>query len=114
LPLLHQARRPCNGPPKSTALATAPKVQAAVAVATFDRLSRDVHFLSGLMTYWIPFIVAELGADADPFMLHIYVALAEKERALIAERTRAALAQKKAQGAKLGNRINLPTRRPRA
>jgi DNA invertase Pin-like site-specific DNA recombinase len=41
-------------------------------------------------------------------MLHIYAALAEKERALIAERTKAALAQKKAQGAKLGNRTNLP------
>jgi Resolvase, N terminal domain len=54
------------------------------------------------------FIVAELGADADPFMLHIYAALAEKERALIADRTRAALAQKKAHGALLGNRTNLP------
>jgi DNA invertase Pin-like site-specific DNA recombinase len=41
-------------------------------------------------------------------MLHIYAALAEKERALIADRTRAALAQKKAQGALLGNRTNLP------
>src|SRR5271156_5028913 len=44
---------------------------------------------------------------ADPFMLHIYAALAEKERALIADRTRAALAQKKAHGAVLGNRTNL-------
>jgi len=59
------------------------------------------------MAQRVPFIVAELGADADPFMLHIYAALAEKERALIAERTRAALAQKKAQGAKLGNPTNL-------
>jgi DNA invertase Pin-like site-specific DNA recombinase len=40
-------------------------------------------------------------------MLHIYAALAEKERALIAERTQAAQAQKKAQGAKLGNPTNL-------
>ena len=32
-------------------------------------------------------------AEADPFMLHIYAALAEKERGMIAERTRAALAQ---------------------
>src|SRR5258705_13320146 len=40
-------------------------------------------------------------------MLHIYAALAEKERVLIADRTRAALAQKKAQGALLGNRTNL-------
>ena len=55
----------------------------------------------------MPFIVAELGADVDPFVLHLFAALAEKERTLIAERTRAALARKKAQGAKLGNRTNL-------
>ncbi len=59
------------------------------------------------MAHRVPFIVAELGADADPFMLHIYAALAEKERHLISERTRAALAAKKAQGVKLGNRTNL-------
>ena len=39
-------------------------------------------------------------------MLHLYAALAEKERRLISERTRAALAQRKAQGAQLGNRTN--------
>ena len=55
------------------------------------------------MAQRVPFIVAELGADADPFMLHLYAALAEKERALISTRTKAALAAKKAAGAKLGN-----------
>jgi len=45
----------------------------------------------------VPFIVTEPGADADPSTLHIYAALAVKERALISDRTRAALAQKKAQ-----------------
>jgi DNA invertase Pin-like site-specific DNA recombinase len=55
----------------------------------------------------VPFIVAELGADADPFMLHLYAALAEKERRLISDRTRVALAAKKAHGVKLGNRTNL-------
>ena len=40
-------------------------------------------------------------------MLHLYAALAEKERRLISERTRAALAAKKAQGARLGNPKNL-------
>lgn len=59
------------------------------------------------MAQRVAFIVAELGAEADPFMLHIYAALAEKERSLIADRTRAALAAKKAQGATLGNRTNL-------
>jgi DNA invertase Pin-like site-specific DNA recombinase len=90
------------------ALTQAKKAKAAVLVAKLDRLSRDVAFISGLMAQHVPFIVAELGADCDPFMLHIYAALAEKERSLIAERTRLALARKKAQGALLGNRTNLP------
>jgi DNA invertase Pin-like site-specific DNA recombinase len=55
----------------------------------------------------VPFIVAELGRDADPFMLHLYAALAEKERRLISERTKAALAAKKASGARLGNPSNI-------
>ena len=54
------------------------------------------------MSHKTPFIVAELGADADPFMLHLYAALAEKERRLISQRTKDALAAKKAQGVKLG------------
>ena len=54
------------------------------------------------MAHRTPFIVAELGADADPFMLHLYAALAEKERGLISQRTKDALAAAKAQGVKLG------------
>src|SRR5215210_7964367 len=68
--------------------------------------TRDVAFISGLMSQRVRFIVAELGADADPFMLHLYAALAEKERRLISERTRGALAARKNQGAKLGNPRN--------
>ncbi len=68
-------------------------------VAKLDRLLRDVAFISGLMASRVPFIVAELGADADPFMLHIYAALAD--------RTRYALAANKPQGVKLGNPVNL-------
>jgi DNA invertase Pin-like site-specific DNA recombinase len=94
-------------PQLAAALRGAHKAKAAVLVAKLDRLSRDVAFISDLMARRVPFIVAELGADADPFMLHLYAALAEKERALIADRTRVALAAKKAAGAKLGNRTNL-------
>jgi DNA invertase Pin-like site-specific DNA recombinase len=50
----------------------------------------------------VPFIVAALGPDADPFMLHIYAALAEKERRLISARTTAALQAAKARGVRLG------------
>jgi DNA invertase Pin-like site-specific DNA recombinase len=93
------------------ALAVARKAKATIVVAKLDRLSRDVAFISNLMAHKVPFIVAELGADCDPFMLHIYAALAEKERALISERTRAALARAKAAGTRLGNRTNLPAAR---
>jgi DNA invertase Pin-like site-specific DNA recombinase len=51
----------------------------------------------------VPFICTELGADADPFMLHLFAALAEKERAVISQRTKAALAAAKARGQVLGN-----------
>jgi DNA invertase Pin-like site-specific DNA recombinase len=74
-----------------------------VVIAKLDRLSRDVHFISGLMSHRVAFVVAELGADVDPFVLHLFAAMAEKERALISARTKAALAVKKAQGVKLGN-----------
>ena len=40
------------------------------------------------MAEQVPFIVAELGSDVDPFMLHIYAAVAEKERRLIASAPR--------------------------
>lgn len=88
-------------------LKQAKKAKATVMVAKLDRLARDVHFISGLMTQKVPFISVEHGKDADPFMLHLYAALAEKERALISERTKAALASAKARGTKLGNRTNL-------
>ena len=90
-------------PQLAAALAEARRHRCAVAVAKLDRLSRDVHFISGLMAQRVPFIVAELGPDADPFMLHLFAALAEKERALISARTKAALAAAKARGTKLGN-----------
>jgi DNA invertase Pin-like site-specific DNA recombinase len=85
-------------PQLTAALNAARKRRGAVVVAKLDRLSRDVHFISGLMSHKVPFIVTELGADVDPFILHLYAALGEKERNLIASRTKAALAAKKAQG----------------
>jgi DNA invertase Pin-like site-specific DNA recombinase len=94
-------------PKLSDALNKAKKLKCPVLVAKLDRLSRDVAFISGLMARNVPFIVAELGPDVEPFMLHVYAALAEKERQLISERTKAALVEKKRQGVKLGNLTNL-------
>src|ERR1700754_2706163 len=90
-------------PQLAAALAAARKAKCHVAVAKLDRLSRDVHFISGLMAHRVPFLVAELGPDVDPFVLHLFAALAEKERSLISTRTRQALAAAKARGVTLGN-----------
>jgi DNA invertase Pin-like site-specific DNA recombinase len=94
-------------PQLAAALAAAKAIKCSVVVAKLDRLSRDVAFVAGLMAQRVPFIVAELGRDADPFMPHLYAALAEKERRLIAERTKVALAVRKAAGRRLGNPRNL-------
>jgi DNA invertase Pin-like site-specific DNA recombinase len=94
-------------PQLAAALASAKTAKCSVLVSKLDRLSRDVAFVAGLMAQRVPFIVAELGRDADPFMLHLYAALAEKERRLISERTKAALAVHKANGGKLGNPSNI-------
>jgi hypothetical protein len=51
-------------------------------------LSRDVAFAAGLMAQRVPFIVAELGAEADPFTLHIYAPFAKRNGKLIGECTR--------------------------
>ena len=90
-------------PQLKAALAAAKKLKCHVAVAKLDRLSRDVHFISGLMAHRVPFVVAELGADVDPFVLHLFAALAEKERSLISTRTRQALAAAKERGVILGS-----------
>jgi Resolvase, N terminal domain len=74
-----------------------------VAVAKLDRLSRHVHFVSGLMAHRVPFVVAELDSDVDPFVLHLLAALPEKERSLISARTRQALAAARARGVTLGS-----------
>ncbi len=90
-------------PQLAAALLEAKRNDCAVVVAKLDRLSRDVAFISALMAKRTPFIVAELGADVSPFMLHIYAAVAEQERAMISQRTKDALVAAKSRGVKLGS-----------
>lgn len=78
-------------PELAKAIALAKKQKGILLVAKLDRLSRDVEFIAGLMKR-VDFKVAQM-PSADSFQLHIYAALAEKERAFISQRTKAALAQ---------------------
>jgi DNA invertase Pin-like site-specific DNA recombinase len=89
-------------PQLASALKIARKAKAPVLVAKLDRLSRDVHFISGLMAHRVEFVVCDLGRQSDPFVLHLYAALAEKERTMISARTKAGLAAAKARGTMLG------------
>lgn len=89
-------------PQLKAALAAAKRVRAPIIVAKLDRLSRDVAFIAGLMADRVPFVCCDI-PGADPFLLHIYAAVAEQERRMISARTTAALAAKKAGGATLGN-----------
>src|SRR5690349_10320750 len=50
-------------PRLAAALADARRRRCPIGVAKLDRLSRDVHFVSGLMAHGVAFVVAELGAD---------------------------------------------------
>src|SRR5262245_1473900 len=89
-------------PKLAAVIKAARKLKGPVIVSKLDRLSRDVHFISGLMAHKVAFIVTELGADTDPFILHLFAALAEKERALISKRTKEGLEVAKQRGRRLG------------
>ncbi len=89
-------------PQLAAALRLAKRLGCPIVVSKLDRLSRDVAFVASLMAQRVPFVVCDLGPNADPFMLHIYAALAEQERRMISTRTKVALEAAKARGVKLG------------
>ena len=89
-------------PTLKEAIASAKREKAVLLVAKLDRLSRRVSFISNLMEdKQLDFKVAAM-PNADKFQLHIYAALAEQERDFISQRTKAALAEAKERGVKLG------------
>jgi DNA invertase Pin-like site-specific DNA recombinase len=78
-------------PALAMALKDAKASRCPLIVSRLDRLSRNVHFISGLMEHGVHFIVAAFGRDVDDFVLHIYASLAEQERKMISERVKAAM-----------------------
>ncbi len=83
------------------ALQLARRESAKLIIARLDRFSRRVSFIANIMEQGIRLCCAEM-PNASDFQLHIFAALAQEERRLISERTKAALAEAKRRGKILG------------
>lgn len=79
---------------------------ATLVIAKLDRLSRDLHFISSIQKTNIEFVACDMPA-ANKFTIHILAAVAEHERYMISQRTKAALQAARERGTKLGNHSNL-------
>lgn len=68
---------------------------ATLLIAKLDRLSRNVHFLSGLMEQRVRFVACDM-PDANDLTVHIMAAVAQQEAKAISARTKAAMGSIKA------------------
>ncbi|MGY4456666.1 recombinase family protein [Bradyrhizobium sp. LB13.1] len=84
------------------AIQLAKRENAKIAIARLDRFSRRVSFIASILEQGIGLVCAEM-PNATDFQLHIFAALAQEERRLISERTKAALAEAKRRGKILGS-----------
>ena len=103
-----ESGRKNDRPELRAALAACQRSRAVLVIAKLDRLARNVAFIANLMESGVEFIAVDM-PSANRLTLHILAAVAEHEREMISERTRAALAEARARGVKLGNPTpNLP------
>jgi DNA invertase Pin-like site-specific DNA recombinase len=103
---VESGRRSANRPELAKALAACKRHRAKLIIAKLDRLSRNVAFIATLMDGKIDFVCCDF-PSANRLTLHILAAVAEHEREMISDRTKAGLAAAKARGVRLGNRRNL-------
>jgi DNA invertase Pin-like site-specific DNA recombinase len=78
------------------------KEKATLLIAKLDRLARNAAFLLNLQDSGVKFTAADM-PYADNFTVGIMALVAQKERELISERTKAGLAAAKRRGTRLGN-----------
>jgi DNA invertase Pin-like site-specific DNA recombinase len=86
------------------AIDAAKRNKATLIVAKLDRLSRDPEFLFRLQNSGLDFVCCDM-PQADKFTIGIMIVMAQKERDDTSRRTKAALAVKKEELAKIGERL---------
>jgi DNA invertase Pin-like site-specific DNA recombinase len=91
-------------PKLAAALAACKRQGAKLIIAKLDRLSRNVAFIATLMDGKVDFVCCDF-PQANRLTLHIMAAVAEHEREMIAERTKAGLAAAKDRGVRLGSSV---------
>jgi DNA invertase Pin-like site-specific DNA recombinase len=94
-----------NRPQLNKALQACKENNATLVVAKLDRMARNLHFVTSLQNANVDFVCCDM-PSANRLTVHIIAAIAENEAALISQRTKQALAEKKKQGVKLGNPQN--------
>jgi DNA invertase Pin-like site-specific DNA recombinase len=98
---IESGKRSNNRPQLAAVLAACKKLKAKLVVAKMDRLSRNVAFIATMMDSGVEFVACD-NPNAARLTLHILAAVAEHEREMISQRTKAALAAAKARGVRLG------------
>lgn len=78
---------------------------ATLLIAKLDRLSRNVHFLSGLMEAGVDFVACDM-PSANKLTIHVVAAVAQEEREAISRRTREALGSIRARIASEGHHVS--------
>lgn len=89
-------------PKLAEALEACRKHKARLVIAKLDRLSRNLAFIATLMDSGVEFVAVD-NPHANKLTVHILAAVAQHEREMISERTKAALQAAKARGKRLGN-----------
>ena len=99
---IESGRRHTNRPQLLAALEECRKRRAVLLIARLDRLARNVAFIANLMESGADFVAVDM-PQATRLTIHILAAVAEHEREMISKRTKAALAEAKRRGTRLGN-----------
>ena len=88
------------------ALAACKRQKAKLVIAKLDRLGRNLAFIATLMESGVEFVAVD-NPHVNELTVHFLAAIAQHEREMISERSKAALLAAKRRGRRLGN-PNLP------